>query len=287
MSPGWEHSETLDQMRNALHILTHFCPGPVHVSREVGITGIPRHVLASEHRTSTLAPDLAVWDGAAPTVPHPSYQYGRDGVPRLVLEVISQAFPQIRAQGRAQRRLAYARLGVGEYWLMDTLQASPLSGYTLDAGDGTGARGPEYRCLGKDHVVGQVSRVLATSLRWVAGTLECWHAPWARWVPVGEIPVLQERTPGRDPGPAEGGLVARMELLLAMDVPLDIAQHLGVDMLCLPALPGIGDLMQTQGDLFQLRRYIPLGNPGRDVASDRDYVDEMMRACRAPIISNC
>lgn len=33
MSPGWQHAETLDQVRQALHILTQFCEPPIHVSR--------------------------------------------------------------------------------------------------------------------------------------------------------------------------------------------------------------------------------------------------------------
>ena len=270
MSPSGEHSAHLDQIGNALRILiARFCEPPIHVSREVGISQIRGRIFASERHTHTLAPDLAVWARPLPPHPHPSYQYGRDGGPRLVVEVVSHSGAAMRANDLDHKWRAYARMGIGEYWLLDTQQESPLIGYTLD-----GAPPPqtEYRRIEVAPDAGQASRVLGTSLRWVADTLECWYAAWGRWVPVVEIPVLEERIQTE----ARVALGARLDLLLAMGVPLDLSRELGLDLLCMDTLPGIGSLMLTQGDLGQLRRHIPPRPPGRATEAAHHYVTELL-----------
>ena len=233
----------------------------------------------SDRPTSTLVPSLAVWGSAPPTVTPPAYQYGRDGVPHMVLEVVSHSSAQMGSDDLDHNWRAYAHMGVREYWLVDTRQFSPLIGYTLDASDATSERLTEYRRIEVDPAAGQTSRVLGTSLRWVDDTLECQHDTGAGWVPMGKIPVCQERMEAEARGRAEGGRADRLDLLLAMDVPPDIAGSLGLDMLCMDTLPGIGDLRRTGGDLILLHRYIPVNYPFRANAESRHYIHDLMKTC--------
>ena len=271
MLPSGEHSEHLDQIGNAFRILiARFCRTPIHVSREVGITGIPAHMFASERHTYALAPDLAVWSSLKPPHPHPSYQYERDGVPLLALEVVSHSTPQVEDNDLIHKRIAYASMGIREYWLVDTQQDFPLRGYNLDMG-WTLPRNGEYSLNSISDDDSQASHVLGTSLRWVANTLECWHAGWRRWVPVVEIPVLEAK--------ARVNLETRLELLLGMGVTVDQALELGLDLMCMDAQPGVSTLVLTQGNLWQLRRHIPLRPLDRNADADRHYVSELLRAC--------
>ncbi len=271
VSPSGEHSEHLDQIGNALRILVaRFCQPPIHVSREVGLTGIPAHMFASERHTHTLAPDLAVWSGPKPPRPHLSYQHERDGVPLLALEVVSHSSPQVEDNGLIHKWIAYASMGIREYWLLDTQQDSPLRGFNLDMG-WTLPRNGEYRRKSISDDNGQASHVLGTSLRWVADTLECWHAGWRRWVPVVEIPVLEAE--------ARVHLGTRLELLLGLGVTVNQALELGLDLMCMDALPGVLTLASTRGDHWQLRRHIPLRPLDRNTDADRLYVADLLRAC--------
>ena len=63
-------------------------------------------------------------------------------------------------------------MGIGEYWLLDIEQDSPLCGYTLDAADAGAGQLTEYRRLIVAADGGQASRVLGTSLRWVEDSLD-------------------------------------------------------------------------------------------------------------------
>ena len=271
MSPSGEHSEHLDQIGNGLRILiARFCRPPIHVSREVGITGIPAHMFASGRHTHTLAPDLAVWSSPKPPHPQPSYQYERDGTPLLALEVVSHSSPQVEDNDLIHKRIVYATMGIREYWLVDTQQDFPLRGYNLDFG-WTPPRNGEYQLKSISDDDGQASHVLGTSLRWVADTLECWHAGWGRWVPVVEIPVLEAE--------ARVHLETRLELLLDMGVTVDQALELGLDLMCMDVLPGVVTLVSTQGNLWLLRRHIPQRPKGRNTDADRHYVANLLGAC--------
>ena len=81
----------------------------------------------------------------------------------------------------------------------------------MDAKDGNDAPLEAYRPLEVGPGGGQHSRVLGTSLRWVADTLECWHAAWECWFPVVEIPIREAEARGLEQGlalaDAEGQLV--------------------------------------------------------------------------------
>ena len=177
----------------------------------------------------------------------------------------------------APRRIAYARMGVREFWLLDTRQDFPLMGFTLDAKDGNDAPLEAYRPLAVGPGGGQHSRVLGTSLRWVADTrwwahtLECWHAAWECWVPVLEIPIREAKARGRERGEsrAAGWLawsMGHLDLLLALGVPPDIALEMGLDLWLMEIRPGLGALLRTQGNLEQLRRQIPVQPRGQGTA---------------------
>ena len=200
-----------------------------------------------------------------------SYQYARDGVPFLAVEVVSHSTAQMAAN---DWDLAYARMGIGEYWLLDIEQDSPLCGYTLDAADAGAGQLTEYRRMIVSADGGQASRVLGTSLRWVDDYLEGWKPEWGGWVRVLDIPQEADAR-----ARAEERLADRLDLLLAMGVSFDDSRELGLDLLCLDTVPGVGALMRTQGDLGQLRLHIPLRPPDHTTAEDDRYVTALLRAC--------
>ena len=145
-----DHSRYLSQIQNALDIcLASVCePPPFRVYRRFDINGIPERMFASRRLTSVLTPDVAVWTCQPSTPPpHDSYWYDRDGAPGLVLEVVTSSTAQARAHDMDPRRIAYARMGVREFWLLDTRQDFPLMGFTLDAKDGNDAPLEAYRPL--------------------------------------------------------------------------------------------------------------------------------------------
>ena len=171
-----DHSRYLSQIQNALDIcLASVCePPPFRVYRRLDINGIPERMFASRRLTSVLTPDVAVWTCQPSTPPpHDSYWYDRDGAPWLVLEVVTSSTAQARAHDMAPRRIAYARLGVREFWLLDTRQDFPLMGYTLDAKDGNDAPLEEYRHL----AVGGLGAD-STAASW-APPCAGWRTPWS------------------------------------------------------------------------------------------------------------
>ena len=288
-------SHYLSQIKNALAIcLASFCDPPARgrALYRVDIAGIPEHMFASRRRTSVLIPDLAVW-ACLPSTPHPHdiYWFDRDGAPWLVLEMVTPGTKQERAHDMAPRRIAYARMGVREFWLLDTRQDFPLMGFTLDAKDGNDAPLEAYRPLAVGPGGGQHSRVLGTSLRWVADTrwwahtLECWHAAWECWVPVLEIPIREAKARGRERGREQGrrmaGMEGHLDLLLALGVPPDIALEMGLDLWLMEIRPGLGALLRTQGNLEQLRRQIPVQPRGQGTAGLelRKHMSKLLRAC--------
>ena len=290
-----DHSHYLSQIQNALAIcLASVCdpPAPPQAVRRVDIAGIPERMFASRRLTSVLTPDVAVWTCQPSTPPpHDSYWYDRDGAPGLVLEVVTSSTAQARAHDMAPRRIAYARMGVREFWLLDTRQDFPLMGFTLDAKDGDDAPLEAYRPLAVGPGGGQHSRVLGTSLRWVADTrwwahtLECWHAAWECWVPVLEIPIREAKARGRERGREQGrrmaGMEGHLDLLLALGVPPDIALEMGLDLWHMEIRPGLGALLRTQGNLEQLRRQIPVQPRGQGTAGleSRKHMSKLLRAC--------
>ena len=138
-----DHSRYLSQIQNALAIcLASICdpPAPPQAVRRIDIAGIPERMFASRRLTSVLTPDVAVWTCLPSTPPpHDIYWFDRDGAPGLVLEVVTSSTAQARAHDMAPRRIAYARMGVREFWLLDTRQDFPLMGFTLDAKAGNDA----------------------------------------------------------------------------------------------------------------------------------------------------
>ena len=287
MSAGAPHGDNQTQLKSALDILTRFHTPPVHVSVDVEIIGIPGHVRATAPLTSILVPDLAVWAGQKKTVSRGSYQYDRDGVPFLAVEVVSHSTAPMAANDWEHKMQAYARMGIGEYWLLDIEQDSPLCGHTLDAAAGGAGQLTEYRRLIVAADGGQASRVLANSLRWVDDYVEGWKPEWGGWVRVLDIPsleVAQEadargRAEGRAEGAVSAELAACLDLLLAMGVSFDDSRELGLDLLCLDTVPGVGALMRTQGDLGQLRLHISPRPPDKTSAEDYRYVTALLRAC--------
>ena len=272
-------SNYLMQIKNALDIcLASVCDPPARgrALYRVDIAGIPEHMFASRRLTSVLIPDLAVW-ACLPSTPHPHdiYWFDRDGAPWLVLEVVTPGTKQERAHDMAPRRIAYARMGVREFWLLDTRQDFPLMGYTLDAADAGAGQLTEYRRMIVAADGGQASRVLDNSLRWVDDYLEGWKPEWGGWVRVVDIPSQEADAHGR----AEERLAARLDLLLAMGVSFDDSRELGLDLLCLDTVPGVGALMRTQGDQGQLRLHIPRRPPDKTTAEDDRYVTALLRTC--------
>ena len=276
MPLGPAHGNNLFHMKSALDILTRSHTPPVHVSVYVDMDGIPGHMRPTARHTSALRPDLAVWAGQEAPDPRGSYQYDRDGGPLLAVEVVSHATAPMAANDWEHKMQAYARMGIGEYWLLDDRQDSPLNGYTLDSAAPDAA---EYRRIDVGPGAGQNSPVLGTSLRWVVDTLECWHSEWGRWVPVLDIPVLEAAFEADARARAEAVLGFYLDLFLAMGLSRDICCDLGLDLLCMDTVPGSGALMQTQGDLGLLRRRIPARPQDRDTAAARHYVMELLRAC--------
>ena len=261
-----DHSHYLSQIQNALAIcLASVCdpPAPPQAVRRVDIAGIPERMFASRRLTSVLTPDVAVWTCQPSTPPpHDSYWYDRDGAPGLVLEVVTSSTAQARAHDMAPRRIAYARMGVREFWLLDTRQDFPLMGFTLDAKDGDDAPLEAYRPLAVGPGGGQHSRVLGTSLRWVADTrwwahtLECWHAAWECWFPVVEIPIREAEARGLEQGlalaNAEGQLVREYaeggSWVRVLDIPIREAEARGRERgLALADVAGHLDLLLALG----------------------------------------
>ena len=191
MAATHNHGEILVHMGQALQILTRSQASAVRVSVDVMIRGIPAAFFHSERHTSNLRPDLAVWPGPKPVQDISSYRYIQDGVPLLVVEVVSHSSQEMRDNDWRHKMSAYAHMGIREYWIVDTERRPPLCGYTLDAADGTPGRLSQYRLIEADAEGGMDSRMLAASLRWAQGGLQCWYAPLAAWVPVGDLPVKQ------------------------------------------------------------------------------------------------
>ena len=286
MPLGPAHGNNLFHMKRALDILTRSHTPPVHVSVYVDMDGIPGHMRPTARHTSALRPDLAVWAGQEAPDPRGSYQYDRDGVPLLAVEVVSHATAQMRANDWEHKMQAYARMGIGEYWLLDIEQDSPLCGHTLDTAAGGAGQLTEYRRMIVAADGGQASRVLDNSLRWVDDYLEGWKPEWGGWVRVVDIPSLEAAREadargreGRAEGAAEAELAACLDLLLAMGVSFDDSRELGLDLLCLDTVPGVGALMRTQGDLGQLRLHISPRPPDHTTAEDDRYVTALLRAC--------
>ena len=193
MSSTHDHGDSLVHMCNALQILGQSLALEVHVSVEVNITGIPGALFGPERHTSTLQPDLSLWAGPAPTPDSPLlfYRYDRDGVPLLAVEIVSHSDREQRDNDWHHKMAVYASMGIREYWLVDKRQPDPLSGFTLDAADGTSHSLKRYRPIPADADGGMDSMVLHVSLRWRDGGLQCWQAGAGAWVRVMDIPVMQ------------------------------------------------------------------------------------------------
>ena len=196
MSPSHDHGEWLVHMYNALKILGQSLASTVHVSMEVNITGIPGALFGPDPHTSTLQPDLSLWTGPAPDDSLLSYRYDRDGVPLLTVEIVSHSDRELRDNDWRHKMAVYAGMGIREYWLVDQRQPDPLSGFTLDAAEGTPCRRAQYRPIGADADGGMDSMVLNASLRWADDGLQCWQERAGAWVRVEEIPVLQAALEG-------------------------------------------------------------------------------------------
>ncbi len=206
MSPTHDHGASLMRLGNALEILTQAFEPVVHVSLEVDITGIPGRFFASARHTSTLRPDLSLWAGPPPDSSVSSYRYDRDGVPLLAVEVVSPADRDQRDNDWRRKMVAYARMGIREYWILDKQLQDPLSGFTLDAADGTPHSRQEYRLMEADTDGGMDSMILDASLRWTAGDIQCWQAGPGQWVRVADLPVMRARAAGKIEGEIKGEL---------------------------------------------------------------------------------
>ncbi len=196
MSPTHDHGASLIRLCNALEILTRSFDPVVHVSLEVDIAGIPGRFFASARHTSTLRPDLALWAGPPPDNPHSIYRYDRDGAPLLAIEVVSPAGRDQRDNDWRRKMVAYARMGIREYWILDKQLQDPLSGFTLDAADGTPHSLQEYRPMEADADGGMDSLVLNASLRWFEEDIQCWQEGQEQWGRVADIPVMQAELKG-------------------------------------------------------------------------------------------
>ncbi len=211
MSPSREHGNTLDQCSNALKILKPPATSDVHISREVTIVGIPGTFFTAPRHTGNLNPDLAVWAGPPPPPPGLSYAYAVWGAPLLVLEVVSHSTQEVQDNDWHHKHYAYARMGVREYWILDEAAAVPLTGFTLDALDGTPCALSQYRRIAPDAEGGVESQVLGMWLRWQAEALECRSQPLGIWIVIEEIPIMQGRREGRREGQREGRREGRRE----------------------------------------------------------------------------
>ena len=197
MSPTFQHGECVAQMGTALKVLTRSVATQVHVSADVQISGIPTAFFTSDRHTSNLRPDLALWPHPRPSRDVSSYGYDRDGVPLLVVEVVSHSDQEQQDNDWRHKMAAYAHMGIREYWIVDQRKLPPLWGYTLDAADGTPYRLTTYRLIEADAEGGMDSMVLDTSMRWAQGGVECWYALLETWVPVEDIPVLEGKLEGK------------------------------------------------------------------------------------------
>ena len=282
MTPAGEHIANVRHLYVALDLLAGSCDTPIYVAQESTIYGIPGSMFAAARNTSKLAPDMTVWTGAAPARPYHHYEYGQHGVPLLVVEVVSHSSQRERRRDLEHKWLTYARMGIQEYWLLDTEQECPLIGYTL----ADSPQGAEYQRIEESADGSPRSHVLDNSLRWVEDSLEGWKPEWGGWVRVLDIPSLEAAREadargreGRAEGAAEAELAACLDLLLAMGVSFDDSRELGLDLLCLDTVPGVGALMRTQGDLGQLRLHISPRPPDKTSAEDYRYVTALLRAC--------
>ena len=206
MAATHNHGAICADMYKALQILTRPYASEVRISADVLIRGIPDSFFDSERHTSNLRPDLALWPGPKPIGDISSYRYDRDGVPLLVVEVVSHADREMQDNDWRHKMSAYAHMGIREYWLVDTEKQPALHGYTLDATDGTPGRLSRYRLIEADADGGMDSSVLAASLRWAQGVMECWYAPLETWVPVEDLPVMQAEIVAELKGELQGEL---------------------------------------------------------------------------------
>ncbi len=141
-----------------------------------------------------------------------SYRYDRDGVPLLTVEIVSHSDRELRDNDWRHKMAVYTGMGIREYWLVDQRQPDPLSGFTLDAADGTPCR-LQYRPIAADTDGGMDSMVLNASLRWADDGLQCWQERAGAWVRVEEIPVLQAALEGKAEGRLEGAREAWIPML--------------------------------------------------------------------------
>ena len=128
MSPTQDHGASQVRLCNALEILTQAFAA-VHVGLEVDIVGIPGRFFASARHTSALRPDIALWAGPAPDRSRLAYRYDREGVPLLVMEVVSPVDRGQRDNDWHRKMVVYAHMGI-----LDLGQAAAGSPQRLYAG---------------------------------------------------------------------------------------------------------------------------------------------------------
>ncbi len=123
------HADAIVAMRNQLQV--HFAMRP-----DVYVSGSMAVYYRQGDPSAVLVPDLFVVKGAPRKPPRKSYRLWEEGgvAPSFVVEVAS---PSTSERDASVKRLAYERMGVGEYWRFDptgTLIAEGLVGWRLRGG---------------------------------------------------------------------------------------------------------------------------------------------------------
>ncbi len=108
-----------------------------HVAVKALILRLPLQAIAGTRYKAArrLSPDIALWawPGArAGAEGRHSYDYPTQGVPALVLAVVSHSDQETRDRDWVQKRMVYGRPGIREYWLYDRQQELALQVLTLD-----------------------------------------------------------------------------------------------------------------------------------------------------------
>ena len=210
MAPSPEHGDDLLEWEQALNVLEtdddSSRPNRL-ISREVPIKGIPRTYFAEKRNTGALEPDLALWDADnPPNREGNSYVFDPVHPPLLVVEIVSQSTSRIRNNDLVDKMSFYARMGIIEYWILDSEADEPLLGFAQEGNAAKDLMFREYREIPPNPDGSRTSQVLGFDLRWQESRLEAWDKEGGSWLRITNIPLLESRQQGQRAGQLAGQL---------------------------------------------------------------------------------
>ncbi len=201
MAPSPEHGDDLREWEQALHVLVEAHDAARLICREVPIKGIPGAYFANKRNTGALVPDLTLWNADHPPDREGnSYVFDPDHPPLLVVEVVSHSTSRVRTNDLVDKMGFYARMGIQEYWILDSDADEPLLGFAQDKRARPSMIWREYREISLNPDGSRTSQVLGTDIRWQDGRLEAWDQESASWLRITDIPALESRREGHQAG---------------------------------------------------------------------------------------